>query len=291
MQLHLIDGTYELFRAFFGAPSATGPDGQEVGAVRGLLSSMISLLREAETTHVAIAFDHVIESFRNELFDGYKTGEGLDAVLADQFPLAEEAMQALGIVVWPMVDFEADDAIATFAHRAAEDARVTRIWLGSPDKDLAQCVVADRIVLLDRRRQSHLNAEGVSEKFGVKPEQIPDLLALVGDSADGIPGVPRWGMKSSATLLQRYGSLEQIPSDESRWDIQVRGAASLAQSLREHSEEAKLYKVLATLRRDVPLHESVDDLRWAGPNLEALSNFAERIGAPKIIQRVPEAKA
>ena len=289
MQVHLIDGTYELFRAFFGAPSATSPSGMEVGAVRGLLSSMISLLREEETTHVAVAFDHVIESFRNDLFDGYKTGEGLEAVLADQFPLAEEAMAALGVVVWPMVEFEADDALAAFAHRAAEDPRVERIWLGSPDKDLAQSVVDDRIVLLDRRRQTHLDAQGVEEKFGVRPEQIPDLLALVGDSADGIPGVPRWGMKSSAILLQRYQTLEQIPLDEDKWDVKVRGAASLAASLREHEEAAKLYKVLATLRRDVPLPESVDDLAWRGANLDVLTDFAGRIGMPKIIARVPPA--
>lgn len=290
MHVHLIDGTYELFRAFFGAPSATSPDGTEVGAVRGLLSSMISLLREADTTHVAVAFDHVIESFRNELFDGYKTGEGLEPILADQFPLAEEAMAALGVVVWPMVEFEADDALAAFAHRAADDPRVERIWLGSPDKDLAQCVVEDRIVLLDRRRQTHLDAAGVFEKFGVHPAQIPDLLALVGDSADGIPGVPRWGMKSSATLLQRYLRLEDIPPDEKAWDIKVRGAASLAASLREHTEAAKLYKVLATLRLDVPLQESIDDLRWRGANLGALAAFAERIGMPKIVDRVPQAK-
>ena len=215
MRIHLIDGTYELFRAYYGAPGTLGPDGSEVGATRGILRSLLSLLREDGVSHVACAFDHVIESFRNDLFDGYKTGEGVPAELMAQFPLAERAAHALGLVVWPMVEFEADDALATAAARFAVSSDVEQILICTPDKDMAQCVSGSRIVCLDRMRRRILDEPGVAEKFGVSPASIPDWLALVGDDADGIPGVPRWGGKSASALLARYGHLEAIPDQES----------------------------------------------------------------------------
>ncbi len=287
MRLHLVDGTYELFRAYFGAPRALGPSGQEVGATRGLIRSLWSLLREDGVTHVACAFDHVIESFRNRLFEGYKTADGVPADLMEQFPLAERAARALGIVVWPMVEFEADDALATAAARWSGAPGVEQVLICSPDKDLAQCVTARRVVCFDRMRRRLFDEDGVVAKFGVAPASIPDWLALVGDSADGIPGVPRWGPKSASALLARYGRIDAIPSDEGKWDVPVRGAAALAQSLRDHAAEAGLYRALATLRVDVPLEEAVDDLRWRGalrPELTDLcsdlgdAGFAERVG-------------
>ncbi len=264
MKIHLVDGTYELFRAHFGAPPATAPDGRPVGAVRGLVQTLLSLLRQDDVTHAAIAFDTVIESFRNDLFDGYKTGEGVPEELQAQFEPAERAAAALGIVVWPMVEFEADDAIATAAARWAREPDVDQVVICSPDKDLAQLVTGDRIVCLDRRRNITLDEAGVRDKFGVAAESIPDYLALVGDSADGIPGVPRWGAKSTATMLARYTHIERIPDGVDDWDVTPRGARAMADSLRQHAGAVELYRRLATLRLDVPLPESLADLEWRG---------------------------
>ncbi|MCP4040162.1 MAG: flap endonuclease [bacterium] len=286
MNLHLIDGTYELYRSYFGAPKARGPKGDEVGAVRGLLRSMIALLRQDEVTHVAIAFDHVIESFRNEMFDGYKTGEGLEPDLWAQFPLAERAAEALGLVVWPMVDFEADDAIATACDRFGKATGVDRIIICSPDKDLAQCVEGDRIVLLDRMRSRVIDEKGVIEKWGVGPASIPDLLALMGDSADGIPGIARWGAKSCAAVLSVFGTIEKIPADVESWNLKVRGAKTLSENLEAGREAARLYKELAILRRDVPLEEELADLAWKGADREKLVALVEQIGPTGDLERV-----
>jgi 5'-3' exonuclease len=264
VNVHLVDGTYELFRSYFGAPKATGPDGREVGAVRGLVRSLSALLREDGVTHAAVAFDHVIESFRNELFPGYKTSAGVPADLLAQFGPAEDAVRDLGVVVWSMVEFEADDAMATAAARFAEAPEVERVFLCTPDKDLAQCVRGRRVVGLDRMRRRLLDEDGVREKFGVAPGSIPDWLALVGDDADGIPGLPRWGERSASAVLARYGRLEDVPAFHHRWEVQVRGAAALAESLRAHRDEALLYRTLATLRTDVPLTEDLEALRWRG---------------------------
>ena len=278
MKVHLVDGTYELFRAHFGAFPAMAPDGRSIGAVRGLVQTLLALLRQDDVTHVAVAFDHVIESFRNELFDGYKTGEGTSEELLAQFDPAEIATEALGIVTWPMTEFEADDAIATAAVRFADDPRVEQVVICSPDKDLMQVVRGDKIVSLDRRRETLTNEAGVVDKFGVPPESIPDYLALVGDSADGIPGVPRWGVKGASALLARYGNIEAIPDSELLWDVKIRSAKSMAATLAEHRADAALYKELATLRLDVPLAESVDDLEWRGARQTAFSNLCDELG-------------
>jgi 5'-3' exonuclease len=283
LNVHLIDGTYELFRAFFGAPPSRGRDGQEVGATRALGRSMLYLLGDAEVTHVACAFDHVIESFRNQLFDGYKTGAGIEPTLLSQFPLAERMTHALGMVTWPMVEFEADDAIAAFAARGAEDPRVKQVVICSPDKDMAQCVVEERVVCWDRMRNKRLDQAGVREKFGVEPGSIPDWLALVGDTADGIPGIPRWGAKSAAAVLSEYRHLEAIPDDAAQWRVPVRGSAALAGTLKAARPAALLYRDLATLRRDVPLSESLEDLAWRGPRLESLSALAEELADDRIV--------
>jgi 5'-3' exonuclease len=264
VRVHLIDGTYELFRAYFGAPNATSPTGVEVGATRGILWSMLSLLGEDRVTHVACAFDHVIESFRNELFAGYKSSEGVPDDLLAQFPLAERATHALGMVTWPMVEFEADDALATAAARWADEPEIEEILICTPDKDMAQCVRGSRIVCFDRMRRKLVDELAVIEKFGVPPSSITDWLALVGDSSDGYPGIPRWGAKSAAAVLARYGHLESIPDHEREWGLVVRGASALGESLRDHREEAYLYRLLATLRTDAPLGETLDDLRWQG---------------------------
>jgi 5'-3' exonuclease len=274
--LHLIDATFELFRAFFAMPSIRSPDGNEVGAVRGLISSTLSLLQEPEVTHVGAATDHVIESFRNRLFADYKTGEGLDPDLWAQFPLAEDALRALGVVVWPMVEFEADDALATAAARFA--GRVDRIVILSPDKDLTQCVIDTRVVTHDRIRKVTYDAGAVKAKFGVDPHLIPDLLALVGDRADGIPGIPGWGKKSSATLLARYGHIESIPHDPELWDVRVPGRVRLAAALAEQYDAALLYRTLATLRTDVPLGEHLSDLEWKGVPRHRYTAFCARLG-------------
>lgn len=288
VRVHLIDGTYELFRSFYGAPPATSSDGQEVGACRGLLRSLLALLREGDTTHVAIAFDHVIESFRNQLYAGYKTGEGMDQALWAQFPLAEQLCDALGLVVWPMVEFEADDALATAAARWADAQGVEQVLLCSPDKDFGQCVRGDRVVLFDRRRKEIYDAAGIEAKYGVPPASIPDLLALVGDSADGIPGIPRWGMKSTAAVLQVYAHVDAIPDYDTSWSIKIRGAKGLAKNLREQRRDAELYRTLATLRLDVPLEQrELDELRWRGAKRAALTSICEQIGDVAALSRVP----
>ena len=287
MFVHLVDGTYELFRNYYGAPKASAPDGREVGATRGLLRTLLSLLRERTTTHVACAFDHVIESFRNRMFDGYKRGEGIEPDLLAQFVLAEQAAAALGLVVWPMEEHEADDALATGAARWADAPGVERVFLCSPDKDLAQCVRGDRVVMLDRRKKLLIDEPGVHDKWGVAPDSIPDWLALVGDAADGIPGIPRWGAKSSATVLAAYGHIEAIPDDAARWTVKVRGAAALADSLRHHREDAALYRELAVLRTDVPLPESLEDIRWRGAQRAPLAALCAELGETGALERVP----
>ena len=286
MKVHLIDGTYELFRSWFGAPEATSPDGREVGATRGFLRSMAAMLRDDAVTHVGCAFDHTVESFRNELFDGYKTGEGLEPDLFAQFPLVEAASRALGLVTWPMVEFEADDALAAAAARFRDDARVEQVVIGSPDKDLCQCVRGAEVVTWDRRRDVVLDEDGVWAKFGVSPASIPDYLALVGDAADGIPGIPRWGAKSASTVLANFERLDRIPDDAGDWNVKVRGAATLAEQLRSHRDDALLYRDLATLREDVPIEESLDDLRWTGPDRPALEALCEELGERQLLERL-----
>lgn len=280
MKLHLVDGTYELFRAFYSpAPGRTGPGGNEVGAAWDLFRSLRSLVLEDDVTHVAVAFDTEIESFRNRLFAGYKTGEGIDPKLKGQFALAEEGARALGVVVWSMVEFEADDALATGAARYGQAPGVTQVVLCSPDKDLAQCVRGERVVCLDRRRRKVLDEEGVWAKFGVGPASIPDLLALMGDNADGIPGIPRWGAKSAAAVLAHYTHLDRVPDDPAAWEVKVRGARTLAQNLSAQRDDASLYRTLATLRADVPLDEDdADALRWRGPREAELRAFCATVG-------------
>ncbi|MGD9765446.1 MAG: 5'-3' exonuclease H3TH domain-containing protein [Candidatus Binatia bacterium] len=283
MAVHLLDATFELFRNYYVQPSAKAPDGAQVGAVRGLLSSTFALLRDPEVTHLAAATDHVIESFRNELFAGYKTGAGIPADLWAQFPLAEDALRALGVVVWPMVEFEADDALASAAHRFAAADRVVIL---SPDKDLAQCVRGSRVVMRDRMRAITYGEAEVRAKFGVPPASIPDWLALVGDTADGIPGIPGWGPKSAAAVLAAYEHLDAIPDDPRAWRVGVRGAARLAAALAERRDAVRLYRTLATLRVDVPLSESLDDLRWRGAP-PAFAEFCARCGFDALLDRVP----
>lgn len=262
MQLHLLDATYELFRSFFGAPERTAPDGREVGAVAGLIASTLGLLREPGVTHLAAATDQVIESFRNEMFAGYKTGEGVPEELMAQFPLAERALAAMGVTVWAMTKFEADDAIATAAWKYADD--VERVVILSPDKDFAQCVIGKKVVTYDRRQELERDEDAVRAKFGVAPSSIPDYLGLVGDTADGIPGLPGWGAKSTATVLAHYRTIEEIPDDATKWTVKVRSASRLAQTLAENRDDALLFRDLAVLRRDVPLTDSIDDLEWLG---------------------------
>ena len=286
MRVHLIDGTYELFRAFFGTPSAHDARGREVGATRGLLSSLHAFLRDENVTHAACAFDHVIESFRNDLFAGYKTSDGVEPDLLLQFELAERAAEALGLVVWPMTALEADDAMASAAAQLIRDSRVEQVVLCSPDKDLAQCVVDDRVVCLDRARRRVLDADGVRLRFGVPPGAIADYLALVGDAADGIPGIPRWGARSASTLLARYESIENIPDDDSMWDVAVRGARSLARELSTRREEARLYKTLTTLRSDAELFGRVEELEWHGADRSLLESLCEEIGERGLPARV-----
>jgi 5'-3' exonuclease len=264
MKIHLVDGTYELFRNYYGAPPKKAPDDREVGATLGLLRSLLLLLTTPGITHVACAFDHVIESFRNDLFAGYKTGEGVAPDLMAQFALAEEAVAALGVTVWPMVEFEADDALATAVVRFKDAPGVEQIVLCSPDKDLAQLVSGDLVVCWDRRRDTVLDEEGVLAKFGVHPASIPDWLALVGDAADGYPGIPGWGAKSASAVLARFAHLEAIPEDPQQWGLPLGRASRLAESLAAHPQEAHLYRTLATLRQDVPLKETLADLEWQG---------------------------
>ena len=285
-QVHLVDGTYELFRAFYGAPERTAPDGREVGATLALGRTLLSLIDNEGATHLGVAFDHVVESFRNELFEGYKTGEGIDPDLFAQFEPAEQMTRALGLVVWPMIEFEADDALATAAARYGRDRRVERVLICSPDKDLAQCVRGRRVVLVDRRRKKIIDQAGVLEKYGVEPASIPDWLALVGDAADGIPGIPRWGARSSATALRACGHIEAIPDDPAEWEFKVRGAAGLAENLSTRREELALYRTLATLREDVPLIETIKDLEWRGARRPGLETLCRELGDDNLLDRV-----
>jgi 5'-3' exonuclease len=288
--VHLVDGTYELFRYFMSPGAAfdrsTPP---ELRAVRGVVGSILGML-EGGATHLGVATDHVIESFRNALWPGYKTGEGMDPVLYAQFEPLEEALRALGVAVWPMVEFEADDALAAAAAIAAADARVEQVVICTPDKDLAQCVRGDRVVQLDRRRGEQRDEAGVVKKFGVPPASIPDWLALVGDSADGFPGLPGWGATSAATVLARYGHLERIPERAADWDVSVRGAARLALTLADQGERARLFRTLATLRADAPIGTDVDALRWVGPRPE-LAAWSERLGSPSLQDRAAKLAA
>jgi 5'-3' exonuclease len=285
MKIHLVDGTYELFRSHFGAPPRRGPDGREVGATVGLLRSLFSLVSTPGVTHVACAFDHVIESFRNGLFPGYKTSAGVDTDLLAQFPLAERAVAALGIVVWPMVEFEADDALATGASRFKNQPGVEQIVICSPDKDLAQLVFGTSVVCWDRRRDVVLDEEGVIEKFGVRPPSLPDWLALVGDAADGYPGIPGWGAKSASAVLSRFDHLESIPEDPSRLGRPFARASRLVASLGALREEALLYRRLARLRDDVPLEERLADLEWRGAG-EELEEVCRELGDETLPKRV-----
>lgn len=288
MKIHLVDGTYELFRSHFGAPPKKASNGQEVGATLGLVRSLLMMLTSPEVTHVAVAFDHVITSFRNNLFAGYKTGEGVDPNLLAQFPLAEEAVSALGVVVWPMVEFEADDALATAAARFKKVKFVEQIVICSPDKDLAQLVTGKQIVCWDRRREIVLDEKGVVEKFGVSPESIPDWLALVGDAADGYPGIPGWGAKSTSAVLSKFKHIESIPDDAGKWklkSITPGRASSLTESLSQRRDEALLYRQLATLRTDVPLKEKLSDLKWQGA-YERLKDVCLKLGDERIPERV-----
>ena len=292
MYVHLIDGTYELFRHHFGAPSYVNEDGVEVGAVRGVVFSVLGMFRDG-ATHVAVATDQVIESFRNEMWPGYKTGEGIEPVLLAQFPVLEEALDALGVAVWPMVEHEADDGLASGAAMAAADERVVEVRVCTPDKDLAQCVDAGRggkTVQVDRRRGLRWEADGIREKFGVEPESIPDYLALVGDSADGFPGLRGWGAKSTAAVLSHYLHLEQIPDEPWKWAVKVRGRDRLAATLREERASAELFRELATLVRDAPVSGSVDELRWRGPRPE-LAAVAARLAAPGLVQQAERVAA
>ena len=282
MKLHLVDGTYELFRSYFAMPAEKAPDGRSVGAIRGLVQTMLALLREDNVTHVGCAFDHVVESFRNDLFAGYKTGAGVPDDLMAQFSLAERAMTALGVVVWPMAEFEADDAIAAAAHRWADTPGVEQVVICSPDKDMTQMVRGSQVVCLDRRRKTVMDEDGVRQKFGVGPRSIPDYLALVGDSADGIPGIPRWGAKTTALVLDQYHHIEQIPGAWEDWEVSPRGGRAIAASLAERRADAMLYKRLATLRVDVPLSEELEQLRWRGAFTDEYQAFCEELGLGRL---------
>ena len=277
MEVYLVDGTYELFRHYYALPSARDRDGREVGAVRGVVSSVPGMI-SGGATHVAVATDHIIESFRNRLWPGYKTGAGIEPDLLAQFSLLEDALSAAGVVVWPMVEFEADDALAAAAVTAARDARVERVIICTPDKDLAQSVRGSRIVQLNRRTRLIRDEAGVIEKFGVSPESIPDYLALVGDAADGYPGLPGWGAKSSAAVLARFGHFESIPADWREWRVNAANASALAQTLARARDRALLFRTLATLRTDIALFDDVGELRWNGPT-PAFAPLAARLDA------------
>jgi 5'-3' exonuclease len=287
MKIHLVDGTYELFRSHFGAPSRKAPDGREVGATLGLLRSLLKLLMTPGITHVACAFDHVIESFRNDLYPGYKTGAGVDSALLAQFELAEEAISALGLVVWPMVEFEADDALSSATTRFKNETGVEQIVICSPDKDLAQLISGSRVVAWDRRRDILIDEAGVVTKFGVRPQSIPDWLGLVGDAADGFPGIPGWGEKSAAAVLAKYEHFEAIPTDPRTWGFSASRAARLAENLTQHWNEALLFRKLATLRQDVPLLETLADLEWQGAHTR-LKDVCHQLGDEKFPERVPK---
>jgi 5'-3' exonuclease len=274
VDIYLIDGTYELFRHYYAVPSARDRAGREVGAVRGVLISLLRMMQAG--THIAVATDHVIESFRNRLWPGYKTSEGIPRDLLAQFPLLEEMLAALGVVVWPMVEYEADDALAAAAEKASEDLRVDRVLICTPDKDLAQAVRGTRVLQMDRRRRAVRDEAGVVGKFGVTPASIPDYLALVGDAADGYPGLPGWGSKSAAAVLAKYGHLEAIPADAATWGVNASRAGALAYTLEQQRDRALLFRDLATLRTTIPLFNNVDDLCWTGPT-PAFASLAEQL--------------
>jgi 5'-3' exonuclease len=289
MDVHLVDGTYELFRHFFAVPATADVNGQEVGAMRGVLTSVLSMI-ERGATHIGVATDHVVESFRNDLYPGYKTSEGAPPELLSQFPVLEEALQAMGVIVWPMVYYEADDALASAAAKAVRDDRVGQVLICTPDKDLSQCVVGTRVVQLDRRRDILRDEAGVVSKFGVKPQSIPDYLAVVGDSADGFPGVAGWGAKAAALALSQYAHLEDIPRDWREWHPSIRKSRLLSESLFNSWNDALLFRTLATLRLDVPVFDTVEDLCWKGPR----PNFEEhcqRMKSPALLSRARSAKS
>jgi 5'-3' exonuclease len=287
MNVYLIDGTYELFRHFFAVPSVLDENGQEIGAVRGVLNSILPMI-ERGATHIGVATDHIVESFRNDLYPGYKTSEGVPPELLSQFPILEEALEAMGVVVWPMVYYEADDALASAAGKAAEDESVSQIFICTPDKDLSQCVVGTRVVQLDRRRDILRDEAGVVAKFGVKPASIPDYLAVVGDSADGYPGLPGWGVKAAALTLSQYPHLEDIPKDWREWHSSIRKATLLATTLFNSWNDALLFRTLATLRTDVPVFDTVEDLRWQGPR-PTFEKQCQRLKSPDLLRRAMSA--
>ncbi|HLY93119.1 MAG TPA: 5'-3' exonuclease H3TH domain-containing protein [Candidatus Angelobacter sp.] len=288
MDVHLVDGTYELFRHYFAMPSATDASGQEIAAVRGVVSSVLSMIEQG-ATHIGVATDHVVESFRNELYAGYKTSEGVPPELLSQFPILEEALEAMGVRVWPMVYFEADDALASAAAKAAQDKRVNQVLICTPDKDLAQCVVGARVVQVDRRRNLVRDESGIVAKFGVGPHSIPDYLAAVGDSADGYPGLRGWGEKAAALTLSQYPHFENIPKDWQQWHPSIKRARTLAECLFSSWDEALLFRTLATLRLDVPVFDTVDELRWQGPRA-GFQEFAGRLRSPALVDRATTAK-
>lgn len=279
MRVYLVDGTYELFRHFYAVPSARDADGQEVGAVRGVIGSLLGLINRG-TTHIGVATDHVIESFRNRLWKNYKTSAGVPPELLSQFPLLEEAIDALGVRVWPMIEFEADDALAAAAAKAEKDPRVERVIIATPDKDLGQCVRGERVIQWIRRGDLELDAAGIEKKFGVPPASIPDYLALVGDSSDGYPGLPGWGAKSTAAVLAKFKHLEGIPEDWREWRVNAANAAKLAATLQQERKLAYLFRDLATLRTEIPVFDSVDELAWQGPT-ERFAPLAARFDAAK----------
>jgi 5'-3' exonuclease len=282
MIVHLVDGTYELFRHYYALPSAKDSDGREVAAVRGVIASILGMIQHGGATHIGFATDHVIESFRNDLWHGYKTGYGIDPALWSQFQLLEDAVAALGVQVWAMVEFEADDALAAAAAEAAKDPRVEQVIICTPDKDLAQCVKGTRVVQENRRTRTIIDEDGVVAKFGVSPKSIPDYLALVGDTADGYPGLEGWGAKSAAAVLKKFETIENIPADWQEWKVNATGASRLAATLTRERENALLFKRLATLRTDIPLFQSVDELQWKGPRPE-FEQYGPRLNAAKVV--------
>ncbi len=286
MNVHLVDGTYELFRHYFALPSSTNDRGQEVAAARGVCGSILSMLEDG-ATHVAVATDHVIESFRNELWPGYKDGSGIEPELFSQFAIVEESLEAMGVAVWRMVEYEADDGLASGVALASRDQRVDHVFICTPDKDLAQCVAGTRVLQFHRRERQVIDEEGIKTKFGVSPASIPDYLALVGDSADGYPGLPGWGKKSAATVLARYDHLEHVPADGEAWDVELRGKAKLARTLVGGLDLAFLFREIATLVRDAPVSASIDELRWRGPR-RTFRAVAKKLGAPKLVQRAED---
>lgn len=289
MDVYLIDGTYELFRHFFAVPAAQDANGQEIGAVRGVVTSVLSMIARG-ATHLGVATDHVVESFRNDLYPGYKTSEGVAPELLSQFPILEEALAAMGVLVWPMVEFEADDALASAAEKAAQDNHVGQVFICTPDKDLGQCVVGTRVVQMDRRKELVRDEAGVIAKFGVNPRSIPDYLAVVGDSADGFPGVAGWGQKAAALVLSQYPHLEDIPKDWQEWHSSIKRARALSESLFSAWNDALLFRRLATLRADVPVFDAVEDLRWKGP-LPAFEEQCRQLQAPDLLRRTKAASS